>query len=290
MKILLIGHSIIDNIEKGGEYKTFPGGIYYSLLGTMSVSRSEDEISLLTGYNSKSFHLFDKLYSKVNLRYSSIIDELPEVFLEVKNNEERKETYKNLSTGLRLDRINDWNQFDGILINMITGFDISLGQLKLIRNKYSGPIYFDLHTLSRGVDSNLERNFRPLPSADEWLRNIDLLQCNEMELRTLSIKTDELEAANYIIDNGVKLLIITKGDRGAFLYYKQDSIMKSLHSPAISVNAINIIGCGDIFGAVFFYNYLYSYNLEISLEQATKFAGRSVSLNINDNPNSFLND
>lgn len=290
MKILLIGHSIIDNIKRGGEYKTFPGGIFYSLLGTMSVSRSEDEIYLLTGYNSKSFHLFDKLYSKVSLRYSQIIDDLPEVILDLRDNEERKETYKNLSTGLSLDQINDWNQFDGILINMVTGFDISLGQLKVIRNKYSGPIYFDFHTLSRGINSNLERNFRPLPSADEWLRNIDLLQCNEMELRTISILTNELEAAKHIIDKGLKLLIITKGEKGADLYYSQNSIIKLLHNPAISAKAINKIGCGDIFGAVFFYNYLCCHSLEISLDQAIKFAGRSVSLNITENLNTFLND
>ena len=290
MKILLIGHSIIDNIEKEGGYKTFPGGIFYSVLGTMAVQKSHDLIYIATGYNNKSYHLFEKLYSKINLEYSQIVEDLPEVFLEALDNEERKETYKNLSTGLSLDRISDWNQFDGILINMITGFDISLEQLKWIRTKYSGPIYFDLHTLSRGVDQNMERKFRLLPFAEDWLQNIDLLQCNEMELKTLSAKKNETEIAKQILSLGAKYLIVTKGGKGARIYYKENSIIKSLSKPAKTVNVINKIGCGDIFGAVFFYNYLYRQDAETSLEQAIDFSGRAVSLNISDNINLFLND
>ena len=290
MKILLIGHSIIDNIEKEGGYQIFPGGIFYSLLGMMAVNKSHNQIFLATGYNKKSYHLFEKLYSKVNLKYSQLVEDLPEVFLEVLDNEERKETYKNLSTGLSLDRINDWNQFDGILINMITGFDISLEQLKWIRTKYSGPIYFDLHTLSRGIDSNLERNFRLLPSAEDWLQNIDIVQCNEMEVKTLSANKNEIEIAKHVLDLGVKYLIVTKGGKGASIYYKENSIIKYLSEPAKTVDVINHIGCGDIFGAVFFYNYLYRQDAETSLEEAIDISGRAVSINISENISLILND
>jgi hypothetical protein len=42
--------------------------------------------------------------------------------------------------------------FNGIMINMISGFDITLEQLKTIRKNFSGPVYMDVHTFSRGVD------------------------------------------------------------------------------------------------------------------------------------------
>jgi sugar/nucleoside kinase (ribokinase family) len=288
MKILLIGHSIIDNVEMGGEYKTSPGGIFYSLIGMLAVHKSNDEIYLATGYNRKSFHLFKKLYSRINLKYSQLIEELPEVFLEALDNEERKETYINLSTGLSLDNINDWNQFDGILINMITGFDITLEQLKRVRTEYSGPIYFDLHTLSRGVDKQMERKFRVLPDAEEWLKNIDLLQCNEIELKTLSVNMNETDVVENILSHGVHFVIVTRGKKGATIYSRNNLNLTSLSKPAKSVHAINKIGCGDIFGAVFFYNYLYRQDPETSLAQAIDFSGRAVSINISENIDLFL--
>ena len=45
----------------------------------------------------------------------------------------------------------DLNKFDGIFINMITGFDINQKQIEDVRKKFKGLIYFDVHTLSRGV-------------------------------------------------------------------------------------------------------------------------------------------
>lgn len=290
MKILLIGHSIIDKIEKGSQLQISPGGIYYSTLGLLSVINQSDQVFLLTGYNKKSIPLFNNLYSKVNLTYSNEMNSLPEVFLLLPEDEERKEIYSNLSTELDINKIKNWNLFDGILINMITGFDISLDRLKTIRKNYNGVIYFDLHTLSRGVDNNMTRKFRTVPDAGEWISNVDILQCNEMELSTLSTQTDRLEIMNSVLKYGLKYLVVTRGKEGAQLFYRENSKLCSITKPASSVNVVNKIGCGDIFGAVFFYNYLCQRDTAYSLEVAIKSAGKAVSMNLLDNINLFLHD
>lgn len=290
MKILLIGHSIIDKMEKGNQIKISPGGIYYSLLGFLSVKNQNDQLFLVTGFNNNSYNLYENLYNKACLDFSNEIKSLPEVFLEVPDVGERRETYSNLSTTLDLNKIENPNYFDGILINMTTGFDISLEELIMLRKNYYGPIYFDLHTLSRGVNRNLKREFRQVPNAKEWISNIDLLQCNEMELKTLYHKTDEKEIINFVFQCGIKYLIVTRGNKGAEIFYKGKSKIDSIKKSASVINVVNKIGCGDIFGSVFFYNYLCHSDINKSLEQAIKKADQAVSINLLENINLFIHD
>lgn len=288
MKILLIGHSIIDHLEIDGNESIKPGGVYYSTLGMRSIKRNEDKIFLLTGINENSFALFKKIYTGVNLDFSDKVKDMPEVFLRIFETKEREEVYKNISSRLIIDKVKNWNQFDGILINMITGYDLDLEQLRLIRNSYKGLIYFDVHTLSRGVDENMKREFRPIPESEMWLANIDILQCNENELRTVIDKV-EAEAADNILKLGPKILIITKGDKGVTAYVRKKTEINRYNLEAGKVLAINKIGCGDIFGAVFFYSYLCAENILESLKLANKIAALSVSLNIIDNPEAIKN-
>jgi sugar/nucleoside kinase (ribokinase family) len=190
---------------------------------------------------------------------------------------EREEIYINLSARLSIDQIKDWNQFDGILINMITGFDITYEQLQIIRRQYKGLIYFDVHTLSRGVDQNLKREFRPVPDVAKWLSNINILQVNENELRTITSAADETEAAKEILKRGPDILIITKGSKGAVVYFNKQGSVDFYSVDAEKVEVVNKIGCGDIFGAVFFYNYIKDKDVINSLKSANKAGAVAVS-------------
>lgn len=289
MKILLIGHSIIDNIDHGDIKRISPGGIFYSVLGLLAVRSKSDQICLLTSICSEKYFLFEKVYSRINRDLLITTDSMPEVFLQISDVGERSEKYLNLSRPLITDRIEDLNSFSGILINMITGFDISVNELKRIRENYSGIIYFDLHTLSRGVDENLNRNFRPVPDILDWLANIDILQCNQHELLTIGGSTNE-NSIELIMNAGVKYLLVTGSEQGASLYFKDQNEIKIIRRPAKTVKAVNKVGCGDIFGSVFFYNYLCRKDAAFSLEQAIEYSGRAVSINIFENIDSFVND
>lgn len=288
MKILLIGHSIVDHLDVNGEELTKPGGIYYSTLGMLSKSSCEDEIYLLTGMNDKYSHLFKSVYSKVNSSISLVLDEMPEVFLIIHPTQERDETYKNLSSSLDLELITNSNIFNGILINMITGFDISIDQLTDLRKKFNGMIYFDLHTLTRGVDDKMNRNFRPIPDVEKWLSNIDILQCNENELQTVFTGAKE-KVIEKIFEFRPRIVLVTKGEKGATAYSKSEYKINKFEVEAEEVTVKNKIGCGDIFGAVFFYSYLDSLNIENSLITANNAASIAVANDIIKNPKALLN-
>jgi len=276
MKLLLIGHSIIDHFEEKGRFFTMPGGIFYSVTGILELKNNLDQIYLLTGWNEKSFHLFQKKYDYVDLTYSEEIIEMPEVVLVVNEND-REETYKNLSCNLNINKIDSWNIFDGILINMITGYDLTLEQMNVIRTKYNGLIYLDLHTLSRGVNSGLERVYRPVPNVKDWLKCIDVLQVNQFELNTIFDDTNEIDKINKILHYGPKIILVTKGKRGATAYYEENENLVTINLPAESVTVRNTIGCGDIFGSVFFYSYLRSKNVLDSLKLANNYAALFAS-------------
>ena len=174
---------------------------------------------------------------------------------------------------------------------MITGFDISLEQIKFIRNNFKGIIYFDVHSLSRGVDNKMKRDFRPIPRMKEWLACIDILQCNESELKTIVQNQSESNSAEKILSNGTNILIITKGERGAQVYYRFNGEVKNLMANAIEVDSVNKIGCGDIFGAIFFYTYISTNDIQISLNAANKAGAIAASRNdLTNHPEVELND
>lgn len=276
MNIALIGHSIIDYISINGKESVRPGGIYYSALGMLSQIKRRDNIFLITGINKNQFSLFNSLYGKLRTDYVFNLSDMPSVILITEEEGEREEIYKNLSGKLTLPDI-DWNRFDGILINMITGFDVDHQQLAKIRKSYKGLIYFDVHTLARGVDTDNKRLFRTIPEIEKWLSGIDILQCNQNELKTIYDYSNRKEAAAEIINHGVKIVLITKGNSGAELHYSSGNQLETVEVIAEDVDEINKIGCGDIFGSVFFYSYLSTRDLNYSLKRANYFAALSVS-------------
>jgi hypothetical protein len=267
MKILLIGHSIIDHLEnKPDEIR--PGGAFYSTLGFLSCFKPNDRLSLLTGINSKSFALFKRLYSQIDLSLSEEILEVPEVFLQTSGTSERREVYKNIAEKLSLAKLEHLSMFDGILINMITGFDISLEQIKWLRKNYPGLIYLDVHTLSRGLDESGKRDFRTIPHIEDWLKFVDMIQCNESELKTIYNTQTEEKVAKWILKHGIKSLIITKAEKGSTVYFKKEKGIEVVNIAGEKIVVKNKIGCGDVFGAVFFYSYIGSHDNRFSLTKA----------------------
>jgi hypothetical protein len=277
MKILVIGHSVEDHIHFNDKEVINPGGIFYSVMGMTNFLDDNDEVFLITSLDRKNEHLFSKLYEGVNKENIQYTDKIPKVHLRHHGNEERCEQYENITDKLSLKMVGGYSQFDGILINMITGFDITSSDLAEIRSNYKGTIYLDIHTLSRGVGKNNHRYFRPIPDAGIWISSVDILQVNESELKTLADEKNEIEAARKVLSLGLKHLIVTKGESGVRIYWRNREEIESCFIPAIKVETKNKIGCGDIFGSVFFYFYLIENDFIKALKIANIAAGCSAA-------------
>ena len=282
MKILVFGHSVIDKINYGKGEIIKPGGIFYTTAALANIADSSDEIYVCTTIDKVNEKLFSPVFKRIKPNYISYSPNIPVVKLNIYDDKEREEKYENVSGNLQFN-INKLNRFDGIMINMITGFDITLAQLKEIRKSYNGIIYFDVHTFSRGLDSEMKRNFRRIKDFKEWAKCVDIIQANELEVKTLSSKTDEEEIARELISYGVKQLIVTRGNKGAKVYFSKNIFLSSEEMPALDVKPVNKVGCGDVFGAVYFYNYIRNENLIEALTLANIAAGTSTTYSdIND--------
>lgn len=276
MKVMLIGHSVEDHIHINGAERVSPGGIYYSTLGLNSFMDESDELLLLTLIDKQSEQLFAPLYGKIRGDLIGYAAAIPKVHLTVLEHSERCEKYENLTQNLELPPAEYFRDADGILINMITGFDLRLEDLLKLRSSYKGLIFIDIHTLTRGLDEQNRRHFRLIPDADKWLSSVDIVQVNDNEIFALSgLKTEE-EIIGHVLSLGVKILIVTRGSRGYSAYWKEEPEIKQLSGGAIEIKCVNRIGCGDIFGSVFFYYYLKTKDLEYSASIANTAAGCST--------------
>ena len=282
MKLLVFGHAVIDKINCGKDEIIKPGGIFYTTAALANIVESKDNIYVCTTIDKINEKLFSPVFKKIKPNYISYSANIPIVKLNIYDNKERAETYENVSGNLQFN-ISNLNRFDGILINMVTGFDLSLKQLKEIRKNYNGIIYFDVHTFSRGLNSEMKRSFRKITDFKEWAKCVDIIQANELEVKTLSSKTNEEEIASEIIGYGVKQLIVTKGNKGTKVYFLENIFLSSEEIPALDVKPVNKVGCGDVFGAVYFYNYIRNKNLIEALTLANIAAGASTTyIDIND--------
>ena len=279
MKLLIIGQSVVDRISYKGNEELKPGGIFYSTLALRYLAEQDDEIFLCTSMCKKDEYLFKDIYEIVDKEYVQYVDNIPTVKLNVYDDKERDETYSNIIQNLTLP-LNELNKFDGIFINMITGFDINLKQMEEVRKEYNGLIYFDVHTFSRGVRDDMKRNFRRIPAFDKWAKTIDILQVNEEEIQTISDNKNEIDIVREMFSYGIRILIVTKDEHGARAYFIEKNEIKSVFISAIKVKVLNKIGCGDVFGAVFFYNYIRKADIIDSLIAANFAAGVSTTYSL----------
>ena len=275
MKLLVIGHSVLDFIISDKEQKISAGGIFYSISALNHLTSTDDEIYLCSQYDDETYTHFKSEFEKVNKKYFQKVEKIPRVHLNLQKDCERHEAYENISTNLYLN-ISELNSFNGILINMITGFDITLDQLLQIRSDYSGLIFIDIHTLSRGLNEDFKREFRLIPEFQSWAKCLDIIQVNQNELYTLSHKKIEMEIVAELFNNGLKILCVTKGELGARVYYKNQDEIASYFVAARKINNPKVIGCGDIFGASFFYSYIRNKNVINSLTNAVANAEQFV--------------
>ncbi len=276
MKLLVIGHSVLDFIKSDKIEKISAGGIYYTITALNRLKKNDDEIFLCSQFDDESYNYFKPEFEKVNSQLLHKVDKIPRVHLNLQKDGERHETYENITNNLSID-ISNLNQLDGILINMITGFDITITQLNHIRNNFSGLIFMDVHTLSRGLHEDYNREFRLIPDFKTWAACLDIIQVNQNELFTLSKMKTEIEIAEEILNTGVKVLCVTKGEFGAKIFYHRQNEIASYFIAANKISNPNIIGCGDIFGASFFYSYIRNKNAINSLTNAVANAEQFVA-------------
>lgn len=274
MKLLIIGHSVVDHIFDGTKEKVSPGGIFYSAAGFNAVKSKDDELYLLTSQSDDAKNYFKEIFRHFNLDFVNEVKSVPHVNLYVDGIGERREHYEHFTENLDVADEIKLNEFDGIYINMISGQDLSADQFIQLRQNYNGKIFLDVHTLSRGIRKDQHRFFRKIEDYQTYLNSVDVVQVNENELLTITPHNILPDILEEVFEIGVSILIITKGKDGAEIY---TSSGEKFSVDAIKVKSINKVGCGDVFGSVFFYSYISGQSIMEALILANSAAGLTTT-------------
>lgn len=125
------------------------------------------------------------------------------------------------------------------------------------------------------VDINIRPPFISKEAIDLCLGNATILKASDEDLGYIFDFTDVNKAAENIMrcHPNIKLLIITAGEKGAYLYDKN----RCLYVPAVPTEVVSTVGAGDSFSAAFLINYLSGKPLNYCLDCAARLSSFVVS-------------
>lgn len=177
---------------------------------------------------------------------------------------------------------------DAIYVNFISGFELELEVAEHLRRGFPGPIYADLHSLLLGVQCDGTRTPRTLPRVSDWFSCFDVVQLNLDELGLIG--EDPMAVAAEALAQGVRLLVVTVGARGAvyftapqFRLFRRDDEpawygpirTARVEAPEVA-HAHDPTGCGDVFGATLLARLLAAVDVEDAIRAANGYAARNV--------------
>lgn len=180
---------------------------------------------------------------------------------------------------------------DALYVNLISGFELDLETMQLIRQHFRGPIYCDLHSLLLGIEADGRRTPRYLEQSAAWCACADLLQVNELEMSMMA--PDPMALAATALRAGVRCLVVTLGKRGVVYVAapgfdglgardRRDAAAEAGPVRTALVPADRAegdgdpTGCGDVFGATYYSRLLAGDNFAESLAAALRAAARNA--------------
>ena len=286
LQITVIGHLTRDFFHVGDQsgneqaVQAF-GGIFYSIATLSALLSSDDSIIPVFGIHEDEYDMIVQrlqLFGNVDTRgVFKTKEPLSEVHFFSSPAGERTECSKYIASPIPFQRIKPFLDVHGILITMASGFDILLETLDNIRMNIRDdgvPIHFDFHSLTLGIDEEFKRFRRPLSDWRRWCFMLHSIQLSEDEAAGLTAERyDETSLINQLMPLMVNGLLITRGARGATLIRQEHKKLFRHDIPAIEVNpVVNTVGCGDVFGAAYFAEYLKTKDLVKAAEAGSKAA------------------
>jgi sugar/nucleoside kinase (ribokinase family) len=294
MDIAVIGHICKDCIVPTGDAApktTQFGGIIYAVAALSGLSGPKDTIHPICGVGESDFDPLVKILSGFDGVSTDGIFPLKsatnEVTLIYGDRGNRIECSENIAPPIPFDRIKPYLSTDGILVNMVSGSDITLETLDVIRMEVRDartPIHFDFHSLTLGIQKKGKRFRRPLIDWRRWAFMLQSIQLSEVEAKGLtSERYDETTLINQMMPLMVHTLLLTRGADGVTAIV-QDSHKNLTRTEidGINVKMKDTTGCGDVFGATYLRTLVDTQDPLAAARKANEVAALHASLSAKD--------
>ena len=203
------------------------------------------------------------------------------VHLQYKNEQDRVECSQNIAEPIPWKKIAPRLDTSMVLINMISGFDISLETLDSLRMEIREkhiPVYMDVHSLTLGMNSDFTRFHRPVEAWRRWLFWLHAAQMNEEEAAVVPPERfDEPTFAKQVLALNTKALVVTRGAKGYTAFIDEHKQTHRVDRPAFHDGPVaDTTGCGDVFAASYCAHYVKSQNVLDAADFANRVAGTKI--------------
>ena len=192
----------------------------------------------------------------------------------------------------------DLARVEALYVNFLSGWELDLETMLMLRRYFPGPIYCDLHMKVMAVQPNGLRTPEPLPNVVDWCRCFDFLQVNEDEMAMMA--PDPMALSATALAAGVSCLVVTLAKRGAVYFAAPgfDTLddlpprtglstgprggtgalgaARTALVPAEGTRHGDPTGCGDVWGATYFSRLIAGDKLHDAIVAAHRAAGRNV--------------
>lgn len=160
-----------------------------------------------------------------------------------------------------------------VLINFISGRDMTLRTLQRFRREYGGVIYFDFHTLSLGLHNDGIRFMRRPVRWREYVTCCDYLQLNAGEFELLAGAEFSRRSAIEFYERYLMLdccaMLVTLGENGAAMIRREGrQTVVRFAEPKHGYDIRDTTGAGDLFAAGYCAGLLMNQSLVKCLELA----------------------
>jgi sugar/nucleoside kinase (ribokinase family) len=287
MKFLLLGHFCFDvHHQPDGTEQVRFGGIYHALNTMSSILEKGDTAVPVFGLGKADFdEVMEHLSGLSNVSTEGIFklpDATNRVHYVASKDHSPVECSRDMAPPIPYEKIRRSLSAGGVLVNMVSGFDITLETLDHIRmaiRSHNISLHFDYHNLTLGIDKEHRRFRRPVEEWRRWAFMADTVQLNEEEIGGLTPdRMTEDHVIAHLLTLGIKCVVITRGAGGASVFVNEHKHVHRTDIPGISANGgkVDPTGSGDVFGAAFHYQYVKTSDLPGSAEFANRIAASHI--------------
>ena len=304
MRLGVIGTFVWDVIH-GRDQRQSPvqewGGITYALAGLDAALPSEWEIVPVMKIGADLAPRANEfIHTLQRIAPDAALIEVPyannRVELRYVSEERRTETLTGGVPGwswIGLKAALDVAKLDALYVNFLSGWELDLETMRVLRSYFAGPIYCDFHMKVTIVAPSGLRVLQPIPNIGDWCDCFDLLQVNEDEMSMMA--PDPMALAATALAHRIRSLVVTMGKRGC-VYFAAPQFERladlererpfgtelgPLRTAIIPPTTVaeptaDPTGCGDVWGATYFSRLLAGDNLLSAIAAAHRAAGRNL--------------
>ncbi|MBI5647038.1 MAG: carbohydrate kinase family protein [Ignavibacteriae bacterium] len=258
MKILILGHLVLDEIHpyNGPVIESF-GGIHFPVSAFGAISTTSDVVYPCFPAGADAWDSFQRAVGEFPCLDTRGIWKVSDATTRVRLFHDAQAQY-NTQLVRSLGPI-PFERFaphldgcDLVYINFMTGEDLTLDTAESLRAATRCLIYLDLHMIAYRVGRDGHRATHPVQDWRRWAATADVLQCNERELAAfVPVEGDERARADALFEgSGPRLLVVTRGERGATLFTAEG---QTHIAPVPLDTVVDSTGCGDTFGSTLAY-------------------------------------